>query len=220
MVFTLVLQYKHLQGNKISKPDTFHFTFIWIANESTVCADKSMNLQFFICFMGLVSCGATQYMVLCVRMSVCPMSFRPMSFLPVSGPNLQNYIHLTYASANLLLAMLWFGLFASCPGLESPIHFKRLCYYDWRRLDWHSTQYASRSVCPWVLYSATSATRVVIFLYAFVDIFINLKWKTMVFFVKTTWTHLCLTITFYSWQYIISIYRVRYFGNVRCVPIF
>ena len=81
--------------------------------------------------------------------------------LPVSGPDLQNYIHQTYASANLLLAMLWFVLFVSCCGLESPIHFKRLC--DWRRLDWHSTQNASRSVCPWVLYSATSATRVVIF---------------------------------------------------------
>ena len=69
----------------------------------------------------IISCGATQYMVLCVRMSVrCP------SFLPVSGPNLQNYIHQTYASANLLLAMLWFGWFASCRGLESPIHLKRL----------------------------------------------------------------------------------------------
>ena len=105
----------------------------------------------------IFSCGATQYMVLCVCVWVRMLSVRPVS------PDLQNCIHQTYASANLLLAMLWFGLFASCRGLESPIHFKRFCYCDWRRLDWQSTQNASRSVCPWVLYSATSATRVVIF---------------------------------------------------------
>ena len=103
------------------------------------------------------SCGATQYMVLCVCVWVRMLSVRPVS------QDLQNCIHQTYASANLLLAMLWFDLFASCCGLESPNHFKILCYYDWRRLDWHSTQNASRSVCQWVLYSATSATRVVIF---------------------------------------------------------
>ena len=62
------------------------------------------------------------------------MSFR----CPVSGPELQNYIHQTYASANLLLAMLWFVLFASCRGLESPIHFKRFCYCE---DDWTGTQH-------------------------------------------------------------------------------
>ena len=56
--------------------------------------------------------------------------------------------------------MLWYYLFvsSSCCG-----HFIRYCYRDGRRLDRHPTWNVSLFVCPWVLYCATSTTRVVIF---------------------------------------------------------
>ena len=102
----------------------------------------------------LFSCGATQYMVLCVcKDAVCPAGVP--RFTKLYSPNL--------CLGKSIVGNVVIGLFASCLGLESPIHFKRFCHCDWRRLDWHSTKNASRSVCPWVLYSATSATRIVIF---------------------------------------------------------
>ena len=83
-----------------------NFEFVWMVESEVLYFDILPSYVFI--------CGANQEVPVSVSLSGCPSQILSSE---------KNCIHQTYASANLLLAMLWLGLFvsSSCLGLESPI---------------------------------------------------------------------------------------------------
>ena len=101
----IIIGKKQLRQRKLPKNHNWHFFY------TDVFIDSFMWNSMIIEGISVFSCGATQYMVLCVRMSVCPVSVRCPSGVP---RNIRNWIQHSpnlYLGRSIVAQMpiLWSG---------------------------------------------------------------------------------------------------------------